>query len=231
MITPTQMRAARAMLDVPQGHVAEHLGIAANTLSKIESGQSDVSMSRMSEIQRFYEREGIAFVENEGVQKSIEKVQQYFGAEGLTYLMDDTYKYASTIGGELRLYNAKPENWLKFLAVDWFKMHATRMVAVKDNFNMRIFAEEGNKKLISSFYAIHRWFPKDMEVDKDQCLYMYGDKLAFVDFSGDDVKITILKNKEFSKGMKALFDVAWTHVGIMPPFGEKLQKVDFSDWE
>ena len=63
MITPTQMRAARAMLDVSQGHVAEYLGIAANTLSKIESGQSDVSMSRMSEIQRFYEREGIEFVQ------------------------------------------------------------------------------------------------------------------------------------------------------------------------
>ena len=231
MITPTQMRAARAMIDVPQGHVAEHLGIAANTLSKIESGQSDVSMSRMSEIQRFYEREGIAFVENEGVQRSVEKIEEYRGVDGLTILMNDTYKVASTTGGEICLYNAKPENWLKYLSVDWFKMHTKRMAAVKNNFNMRIFAEDGNKKLISSFYAVHRWFPSDLNVNENQCLYIYGDKLGFLDFSEDDVKVTILRNKEFAVGVKALFDVAWEHVGIMPPFGEKLQEVDFSDWE
>ncbi|MEM8832966.1 MAG: helix-turn-helix transcriptional regulator [Pseudomonadota bacterium] len=228
MITPTQMRAARAMLDVPQGHVAEHLGIAANTLSKIESGQSDISMSRNAEIQRFYEREGIAFTDNDGVKWEVEKVHQYVGKDGLVLLMDDTYSFASGQGGEIRLYNARPENWLNFVSVEWFKNHAKRMIDVKDNFSMRIFAEDGNEKLISSFYAVHRWFPEDLEVNHDQSIYIYGDKLGFVDFSGSDVKVTILKNADLAGGMKALFDVAWDNVGVIPPFGEKLQEVDFS---
>jgi len=229
MITPTQMRAARAMLDVSQGHVSEYLGIAANTLSKIESGQSDVSVSRNQDIQKYYEREGIAFTENDGVKWNVETVHQYRGVDGLKFLMDDTFKIASTVGGDICLYNAKPENWLAYLSVDWFKMHAKRMAENQDNFNMRIFVEDGNEKLISSFYAIHRWFPKDIEINASQCFYIYGDRLAFVEFITDDVSVTILRNKDLAVGVKTLFDVAWKQIGIIPPFGEKLKKVDFND--
>jgi transcriptional regulator with XRE-family HTH domain len=231
MITPTQMRAARAILDISQAEASKLLGIAPNTLSKIESGQADPPASRIQEIQSYYESQGIEFIDGDGARKYQASVRRYSGTEGLTTLMDDIYETAKTVGGEICLYNAKPENWLKYLSVSWFKMHAERMVEVRDNYRMRILAEENNKKLISSFYAIHRWFPKELFISERECLYVYGDKLGFVNFGTEDVEILILQSKQFSVGVRALFNIAWDHVGIMPPFGEKLAEVDFSEWE
>jgi hypothetical protein len=45
------------------------------------------------------------------------------------------------------------------------------------------------------------------------------------------VEIQILQSPKFASGVRALFDVAWDYVGIVPPVGEKLEEVDFSEWE
>ena len=149
MITPTQMRAARAMMDVSQGHVADHLGIAANTLSKIESGQSDISMSRNAEIQRFYEREGIAFTENDGVKWAKEEIIVYEGKEQFISFIDYIYEEAKTTGGEFCLFNAKPENWIALMGQERYNDHSERMEKIAGNINVKITSKKGNDNFIS----------------------------------------------------------------------------------
>jgi transcriptional regulator with XRE-family HTH domain len=217
MITPTQMRAARAMLDVPQGHVAEHLGIAANTLSKIESGQSDVSMSRMSEIQRFYEREGIAFTENDGVKWSREEIRVYEGTDQFIDFIDDIYEVAKTKGGEFCLFNAKPENWISLMGEEKYKSHSKRMEEIGDKVKVKITSKKGNANFISKAFAEYRWVPEEMFNAKS--FYAYGDNIAFMNFDSDNIeksRILVLKHPEFANGFKILFNIAWENVAEIP---------------
>lgn len=209
MITPTQMRAARAMLDVPQGHVAEHLGIAANTLSKIESGQSDVSMSRMSEIQRFYEREGIAFGENEGVRWNASQVIKYEGQVGIREFFDDVYKDSSE-GCEINLFNGVPALLVKWLGTDFYKMHAARMSELGDKLNVKIIVEETETNFIAGSFAEYRGFPKNMF--NDRTIYIYGRKVGFFTFSDENVSIRVFDSAELASSMKVLFGIAWDKV-------------------
>jgi len=216
MITPTQMRAARAMLDVSQGHVAEHLGIAANTLSKIESGQSDVSVSRNQDIQRYYEREGIAFVENDGVKWSKEEIRVYDGPEQFVEFIDNIYDTAKTVGGSFCLFNAKPDNWIKLLGKEKYDAHSKRMMSLSDSLDVKITVKEGDRNFISESFAEYKWVPENMFNEKS--FYVFGDKIAFMNFEDDPQKsrVLVLKHKDFSEGFRVLFNIAWNNVAEKP---------------
>lgn len=209
MITPTQMRAARAMLDVSQGHVAQYLGIAANTLSKIESGQSDVSGTRLTDIQRFYEREGVEFTVNDGVQWSKNQIVHYEGQQGIRDFFDDVYKEVSD-GKEVNLFNGVPLLLIKWLGTSFYEMHSKRMSDLKDKPEIKIIVEEGESNFIATGFAEYRWFPKEMFNNKT--IYVVGDKIGFFTFKEDDVSIRVLSNAELAASMRVLFNIAWDKV-------------------
>lgn len=204
MITPTQMRAARAMLDVSQGHVAEYLGIAANTLSKIESGQSDVAISRMSDIQRFYEREGIEFTDNDGVARKSGGVETYKGHSGLCDFLDDVYGTLKD-GGQSLVNNVDEGQFLKWLG-GYADTHMERMKLIS-GLSFKILIEEGDRNTVASSYAEYRALPR--ENFGDIPLYMYGDKAAFIVFDKDDVEVFVVKHIAITDYFKERFNKTW----------------------
>ncbi len=172
MITPTQMRAARAMLDVSQGHVAEYLGIAANTLSKIESGQSDVSVSRNTDIQRFYEREGIEFIENDGVQRNEYPI---FFLETETH--EETYiKLLENVSEVLKEFK-EPELLIMYAddKVSSPRVHDMYRKIRKQGVKMRQLIEEGNEYIVGPLDE-YRYIPKNFFINR--VTLVFGDRIA-----------------------------------------------------
>ena len=204
MITPTQMRAARAMLDVPQGHVAEHLGIAANTLSKIESGQSDVSISRMADIQRFYEREGIEFTGNDGVARKTGGVETYKGRSGFLDFIMDVYETVKS-GGDVLVNNVNEDDFLKWEG-DEAEAHMARMASIP-NLKFRIIVQEGDTNVVGSSYAQYRALSKDNFGGIP--LYIYGDKAALIVFEKDNVEVFVIKHAAVTHYFIERFNNAW----------------------
>ncbi len=213
MITPTQMRAARAMLDVSQGYVAQHLGIAANTLSKIESGQSDISMSRLKEIQKFYECENIEFTYNDGVKWNTTKIITHEGQQGIRDFFDDVYVAAQT-GNDISLFNGVPHLLIKWLGDDFYQPHVERMSLIENKPNFKIIVEENETNFIANSFAEYKWFPKEMF--NDRTIYIYGGKVGFFTFSDDNVVINVISNIELASSMAVLFDIAWHQVAREP---------------
>lgn len=204
MITPTQMRAARAMLDVSQGHVAEHLGIAANTLSKIESGQSDVSMSRNAEIQRFYEREGIEFTANDGVTRKVGGVDTYEGRSGFLDFIMDVYNTVKD-GGEIFVNNVDEDDFLKWEG-DEADAHMARMSSIS-NLTFHILIKEGDTNTVSE-YAEYRALPEQNFGGIP--LYIYGEKTALIVFGSENVEVFVIKHQAVTQYFKDRFDKVWS---------------------
>jgi len=214
MITPTQMRAARAMLDVSQGYVAEHIGIAANTLSKIESGQSDVSISRNAEIQKFYEREGIAFTENDGVKWNKNEIILTEGAQGFSDFLDDVYQTSVKHGTKEKplpvfLSNVVHQNWIQWMGPERWKNHTDRMIRDKDVMDVRIIVKEGATDFPANAYSQYKSFPEEFFIDKS--FYSYHNRLVFLNFTDDNVEVMTVKNIDFARGYRDLFIIAWDH--------------------
>ena len=61
-ITPGQCRAARALLDITQGELAERAGCGLSTVVDFEKSRRDVSQPAVLGIQRALERSGIDFI-------------------------------------------------------------------------------------------------------------------------------------------------------------------------
>jgi predicted transcriptional regulator len=63
MITPAQIRAARALLDWKQTDLAERSGVSEMAIKKIERGVTDPRASTLTAIQAAFEDAGVVMLE------------------------------------------------------------------------------------------------------------------------------------------------------------------------
>lgn len=212
MPTIEQIRAARALLDWSQSDLADKAGLSQTGIAHIENGTNQPNSSTLEKIKTAFDDNGIEFIGNKGLQKRTNEIRTMSGVEGLKSLVNDIYATAQDIckqtgksEGVVYLYNAKPQNWHKWLGKEWWDMHSERMTALGSDLQ-RIITGEGDTYLISSSFSQHRAIPA--KIFNDQSIYAYGSKLAFVTF-GEDVTVNILNNKEFCDGFRVLFNIAW----------------------
>ncbi len=66
MITPQQIRGARAMLNMTQADLAGRSGLSATGLNSIERGLSDPRASNLDAIRRALEAAGVEFIAENG---------------------------------------------------------------------------------------------------------------------------------------------------------------------
>ena len=182
-------------------------------IARIENGTNQPNSKTLDKIRTAFDRAGIEFIGNTGVQKRASDIIVLRGQKGFREFMDDVYYTAQEHGGEFRLHNARNLNWYKWLGEDWYNAHAKRMSEL-ENINFKITTEEGDSNFIGNSFAEYKWWPQ--ELFNERSFYAYGDKLAFLNFMEDDIEITVLHNAEFYRGFVVLFDIAWDHVTMTP---------------
>ena len=208
MISPMQALLARKLLKLLQQDVGNHLGTSHVTISKIEQGAIDPPASRLRQLQEFYESRGVEFLEGNGVRERQRYTRRFEGVDGFRAFMDDVYETAREYGGDICLFNSKPGMWHRWLGEEWYAMHSRRMSELGDHIRVRIIVQKGESNFILNF-AEHRWCSR---MDwREKVFYAYGPKLAFLDFSKDDVQILVLEQSDFAESFRLLFDIAWEH--------------------
>ena len=217
MITPDQIRAARALINWSQHDLAERTGLAVPTIANIELGKQKPSTQTISKIILACESAGVEFIGNRGVEKSRLDVHHYYDISGFKTFLDDLYEVSKNEGGELCLHNARTGAWLECLGENWFEYHAIRMAEIKDSFNFRIISAEGNLDFIGARYARYRWIPKNL-FDENSAFYVYGGNVAFINFrQKENVVITAIHRPQVASSMRTLFDLAWNNLTIDTP--------------
>ena len=63
MLTPEQLRAARALIDWSRDDLAKKSGVSANTVKGFERGGSDPKLSTLNKWRRALESAGVVFIE------------------------------------------------------------------------------------------------------------------------------------------------------------------------
>jgi len=217
MISPTQMRAARAILDYSQGQVAEQIGIAANTLSKIESGQADPSGSRIQEIQSFYELNGIEFTQNDGVQRKKGEIKIFKGRDGFL----DFYKYVLRIaeqdGGQFLVSNVN-EALFDFWLGEELDEYVDRITKV-ENLSFKVLIKEGDYNFAASEYAEYKWIPEKSFTNVP--FYIFGDHMAMILFNEHkDVSVYLIGEEELTKAQRNIFYSNWKDALVIPKAGD-----------
>jgi transcriptional regulator with XRE-family HTH domain len=214
MPTIEQIRAARALIGWSQGELAEEAGLSQTGIARIENGTNQPNSSTIAKITAAFDKADIEFIGESGVKKRVGEVRTLRGADGFKEFMSDVYETVSAQGGEICVFNVDEKNWIKWMGQDNYDRHAQKMKNIQKPYNFKIIVEENDWFFIASEVAEYRWFPKEL-FDK-QSFYAYGKKLAFLNFSENDVQVMILEQAKFSDGFKVLFNVAWNNVAKIP---------------
>lgn len=213
-ITTAQIRGARGILNWSQQDLAQRTGISATSIGSIENGQTTPRQNTLETIKSTFERNGIEFLGLEGVRVRDNTILTYEGTSGIQSFFDDVYETVKKQGGEVCLFNGVPSKLVKWLGDEFYKMHAARMAELKDKYDFKIIVEEGDTQFIAKGFAQYKWFPKDRF--NDRTLYCYGDKLAFLNFSKDTVRIVVMHQAEIAMSFRELFKIAWDNVAVTP---------------
>jgi len=215
MPTIEQIRAARALLGWSQHDLADKAGLSQTGIARIENGTNQPNSKTIAKIETAFDAADVEFLDNSGVRKRTGDIKTLRGSEGMYSLMNDIYDYSKTHGGQICLFNARPVNWLQWVEEDWFyNIYSKNMAALKDKLDMRIIAVEGETDLISKGHAINKLLPKAFFVNENRSIYIYGSKIAFINFYDSDLEILILESKDFAAGIRVLFNIAWDEVAI-----------------
>ncbi len=223
MPTIEQIRAARALLDWSQSDLADKADLSQTGIARIENGTNRPNTSTLEKIKAAFEGADIEFLGGNGLRKRTGEIKVYKGAEGFRAFMDDVYAKARDMGGEICLFNGVPPYFHKWLGEEWYAQHSVRMNAIKDKFTFKIIVKEGEELFIAGNFAEYRWFPK--ELFKEKTFYAYGNTLAFMSFSENNVEIRALEQREFADSFRILFNIAWDSMAMVPSSGQEAERV------
>jgi len=202
MITLKQVDAALSLLGMNRSELADNLGIPKATLNAYFTGKTNISASKLSEIEKYLINCGIDFLAG-GVRYFDQGTLE--GQTGFRRFMDMVYEEAKK-GGEFVLYNGRPHLIIKHLGEDWYKKHAKRMSALSVKPDFKVIVEEEDKNLIGATFARYRWLPKNLV--RDETIYVFGDFVGLFHFS-DTVKIELIRSEGLAKSLRILFSFAW----------------------
>ncbi|MAE50419.1 MAG: hypothetical protein CMH27_01275 [Micavibrio sp.] len=214
MPTLEQIRAARALLGWSQSDLAERAGLSQTGIARIENGTNHPNSQTLTKIEVAFEENDIEFIDTSGVRKKTGDVHIYKGQTGIRQFFDDVYEQADTEGGEICLFNGMPAYLIKWLGDDWYNYHAKRMRKIKNKFEFKIIVREKEKTFIASDFATYKWFPEHQFNEKT--IYVYGNKIGFLSFDNNNVRIVVIAQKEIADSFRVLFNLAWENVAQDP---------------
>lgn len=218
LISPEQLRAARAILEISQDAVAKEVGMTHTKLSRLEKGTTDATSTDLGALLAFYEGKGLEFTDNHGVRIKQTFETMYYGQKGLRALNDELYKIISAEGGDICQFHLGSGKFKQWLGDDWYKMHAERMIKIKDKFNFRIIVNEGASVFIAKKFAKYRCYPKDKMTERT--FYIFGDKVCLFYPESEQLEIRVITDRGLADQMRELFNAVWELCTRIPELEE-----------
>jgi DNA-binding XRE family transcriptional regulator len=209
-----QIAAARQLLGWSQADLADKAGISKPSIIRMEKDLFSVKDDIRREVELAIDDHGMEFTTG-GVQQKTHKIIHYNGQDGFRDFMWDVFNTSSEMGGDIRLFNARPEYWFKWLGKEWYEAHANRMQAIADKISFRAISCEDDTLFIASSFGEYRWFPKNLFNEK--AFYAYGNKIGFLNFEKETLNIFVIEHKDFTDAFRVLFEIAWDTMAIIPP--------------
>jgi transcriptional regulator with XRE-family HTH domain len=205
MITPRQIRAARALLNWSQQDLAKTSGIAISSIKNIENELTVARRESLSRIHDAFDASGIDFTENQGVRLKHGDIEVFEGQERFHDFTEFVYQHIMRHGGDVCI-SAVDENLFRKYRSD-FELYKKRMKELVESghVTVRILATEST---FTSSWAQYKWQPKQSAVPTS--FYAFGDCLALISFVHEPPPYVVLhRSGPFAEAYRHAFNIAW----------------------
>ena len=209
MITKEQCRAARSLLGLKQSELAESCGISKTAITNFESGVFNPRTDTMSLIQEAFEKAGIEFIGDYGVQKRKHLFKVLSGENMLPDLWDDIFEMLKDEGGEVLISHLDERSVFQKYP-EKLSAHLKRL---KDhNITERLLVREDDT-FFTQEPECYRWLPHDV-FRAGMTFFVYGRRLALQFWDGS--LILIIEYPEICAEERKRFEFLWENAKIPP---------------
>lgn len=207
----SQIRAARGLLNWSQGQLADEAQLSKASIQNYEIGKSTPNIASLNKMIKAFERAGVEFTEDGGVRPRQDQIKILHGAEGMKALFDDVFEVVRTHPKpDLCMSNVDEVMFDRWLGTS-NALLAQKAIGGK-NYAPRALMKENGGRVTYKSYAEYR--VAAAECMADVSLYLYGDKAAFIEFSHENVKITVMDGPKVTKALRGMFEAVWSISGV-----------------
>lgn len=202
MITPEQIRIARAFLDWSTEALSEQTGISASAISKIERKLVTPHRESIHLIQKAFELSGIEFLPANGIKLRENIVEIWEDEKAHEGLLDDVFYELRDTGGCVRVFGPELLNISDAHTAKKLAEHAARLAdnGIRQKTIVRLcdVLHNGNS---------HGFHVVDDVYAPENPIYIYASKVAFLVRSSS--KVLIVNDPRMAESVGKLFDFTW----------------------
>jgi len=205
MIDPTQLRAARAMLNWKTTDLAKKTGLTVNTINSIEREVVHGRKDTMDKIQAVLEEAGLEFLPDSGIRKKNRVVITYEGDTANKLLVEDLYNTLQGTGGEILVAHVDEGDSIQNLELGWLAEQIRKRKEAGITHRLLVRADDPN--LIPPLDS-YRCLPE--EFFSSYPLYIYGPKIALVSWKPSPC-VVVIEDERFAESTRKLFNFIWQY--------------------
>lgn len=209
MISVSQVRAARALLELKQSDLADRAGVSLTAVNNLERGIGSPRLETLTAIQGALEDAGIQFLDGEGVKRRGEVLEiiRHEGAGVVKFLTDDMLTHLVDERDEVIMCGIDERQFVAREEEDVIRYaQATR----DRTFRERILCRRGDKFFVSQPNR-YRWI-SDQALGKIPYL-VYQDRVIFM-FWETPQRCLIIRNPSMADMFRAQFEFLWVQADI-----------------
>jgi len=212
-LSPSQLRAARALLNWSRADLAQKTGISEQTIHRFENSSNVPTGKTSSLLLRIFDKHGIEFSENNGVRTKPNNIRIYEGIDGFNDFFELFYSQLETTGGDSCL-NIYDESSLSKCRKDR-EGHRKRMKSIidKGRATFRILTTKSDFHTYG--YAQFRWQPQQIPIPTG--FSVFGDYLALISLVDEtSPHIVVVHSAPIAEGHRQSFNLAWENADPPP---------------
>ena len=213
MITRSQCRAARGLLDWTQQELADASGLSKTSINNYERGLADVKEDTLKVIRDAFVKAQVEFSGSDGVRKRADTVQVLKGADSYFRLMEDIAETLELARSELLVINMSQAFEQKMTQINAAKMRICHVRIETAGASVRVLARRGDDLYFCPPEG-YRWLDS-LLFSFGEFTFVYGTKMA-IKLWYDDM-ILIADSRQASDAERARFEKMWEQAEVPPP--------------
>lgn len=221
--SPSQLRAARALLNMSRTTLAEQTGVSEPTIHRLENDMGEPEIRTQSKLRRILEDKGIEFTDFEGVRLKPATIDILAGREGLQQFFDSVHEYANRHGGTIMMFGIDETTFIETITPEFSQNYLKRMTEVsqrRGDLEVLAIICEGDTNFCAAAYNEYRWISKD--IFQAVPFYIYGETLAVMDFdTTPGPTIMLLKSRAITNAYRKQFQAFWKMARTPPSMKKK----------
>lgn len=207
IISPKQCRAARGLVDITRGELAEMSGVAVGTIGAFENETVETRTQAVTSLRLALENAGVEFLDGDGIKTRSDHVRMFTGKNAHRQLLDEVYSDMKEVGGEILIKGLDESRWESGDDAAFLKHHIDRLLKagvterllVSDKFPLVVTHKHWYRTIPDQYFSPYTH-------------WIFAGKVAMV-FWGDVEKVIILESQALFDSMSKEFDCIWDNVG------------------